>query len=110
TFGAFDAWGAGVELGFRIAGQPSRPALLAGAGLGGDRWNLDGAAARWRATVRGTLEADFPVARGWSAVVRGETTAGPSVFTATELPEGFVQRTMWRTGIALGVAWNGSSR
>lgn len=104
TFGAFEAWGAGLELGIRIAGHPSTPTLRAGVGLGGDRWSLDGAPARWRATARGALEAEFPVARGWSAVVRGEATVGPSVFMADELPEGFAQRNMWRSGIALGVA------
>ena len=104
TFGAFKAWGAGVELGVRIAGRPLAPELRAGLGVGGDRWSLDGAGARWRATARGSLEADFPVARAWSAVVRGEATIGPSVFTAEELPEGFVQRKMWRIGIALGAA------
>lgn len=104
TFGAFEAWGAGVELGVRIAGHSSTPELRAGLGLGGDRWSLDGAPARWRVTARGSLEADFPLARAWSAVVRGEATTGPSIFTADELPEGFTQRGMWRTGIALGVA------
>jgi hypothetical protein len=104
TFGAFEAWGGGAELGVRLAGRPSAPELRAGLGLGGDRWGLDGAAARWRATARGALEADFPVAHAWSAVVRGEATTGPSVFTADELPEGFTQRRAWRTGIALGIA------
>jgi len=104
TFGAFEAWGAGLELGVRIAGHPSAAELRAGLGLGGDRWSLEGASARWRATTAGSLEADFAVARGWNAVVRGEATMGPSIFRAEELPEGFTRRTTWRTGIALGVA------
>lgn len=104
TFGAFDAWGAGFEVGVRIAGQSSTPTLRAGVGLGGDRWSFAGAPARWRAAAHGALEADFPIGRRWSAVVRGEVTAGPSVFTTAELPEGFRQRAMWRTGFALGIA------
>jgi hypothetical protein len=104
TFGAFEAWGAGIELGVRIAGHPSAAELRAGLGLGADRWSLEGASARWRATTAGSLEADFAVARGWNAVVRGAVTIGPSVFSAEELPEGFARRTSWRTGIALGVA------
>lgn len=104
TFGAFEAWGAGIELGVRIAGHPSAAELRAGLGLGGDRWSLDGATVRWRATAAGSLEADFAVAHGWTAVVRGEVTIGPSIFSAEELPEGFTRRTSWRTGIALGVA------
>jgi hypothetical protein len=104
TFGAFEAWGGGLELGVRIAGHPSAAELRAGVGLGGDRWSLDGATTRWRATTAGSLEADFAVARSWNAVVRSEVTLGPSVFRADELPEGFTRRTTWRTGIALGVA------
>jgi hypothetical protein len=104
TFGAFEAWGVGLELGVRVAGQPSAAELRAGLGLGGDRWNLEGASARWRATAAGSLEADLPVARNWHAVVRGEVTMRPSVFRAEELPEGFSRRTNWQTGIALGLA------
>jgi hypothetical protein len=104
TFGAFEAWGAGLELGVRIAGQPSAAELRASLGIGGDRWSLEGASARWRANAAGSLEADFAVARGWTAVVRGEVTLGPSLFRSEELPEGFSRRTNWRTGIALGVA------
>jgi hypothetical protein len=104
TFGAFEAWGAGIELNVRIAGHPSQAELRAGLGLGGDRWSLEGASARWRATAAGSLEADLSVARGWNAIVRGGVTTGPSVFRTEELPEGFARRTSWRTGIALGVA------
>jgi hypothetical protein len=104
TFRAFEAWGAGFELGIRLAGDPSRPTLRAGVGAGGDRWSFAGAPARWRTAARGALEADFPIGRRWSVVVRGEAAAGPSVFTSEELPEGFKQRAMWRTGFALGIA------
>ena len=104
TFGAFEAWGAGLELG--VAGRRAAVGrrLRAGLGLGGDRWSLEGASARWRATTAASLEADLPVARGWSAVVRGEVTVGSSVFRADELPEGFTRRMTWRPGIALGMA------
>jgi hypothetical protein len=104
TFGAFEAWGAGLELGVRVAGQPSAAELRAGLGLGGDRWRLEGASARWRATAAGFLEADLPVTRNWNAVVRAELTTRPSVFRAEELPEGFSRRTNWEAGIALGLA------
>ena len=104
TFGAFEAWGAALELGVRLAGRPSAAEFRAGLGLGGDRWSLAGASARWRATAAGSLEADLPVTRNWNAVVRGEVTMRPSVFKAEELPEGFSRRTNWQTGIALGLA------
>jgi hypothetical protein len=104
TRGAFDAWGAGVEFGHRIAGRLPGPTLHAIAGAGADRWRLELSPARWRPSVRGAVEADLPIGKQWFGVVRGEATAGPSVFTAEELPEGFAQRRMWRTGVALGVA------
>lgn len=104
TFGAFEAWGAGLELGVRLAGHPSATELRAGVGLGGDRWSLEGATARWRATAEGSMEADFAVTQKWSALVRGEVTLRPSVFGSDELPEGFTRRATWWTGVALGVA------
>jgi len=104
TRGAFDAWGAGVELGHRLAGRLPGPTLHAVVGGGADRWRLEQSPARWRPSMRGAMEADLPLGKRWFAVLRGEATMGPSVFTAEELPEGFAQRRMWRTGVVLGVA------
>ena len=110
TFGVFEAWGTGLELGRRLAGGRAMPGLYAGLGIGVDRWTLSGAPARWRSAARGALEADFPVARGWSAVLRGEVTASPSVFTATDLPEGFAQHAYYRIGLVVGVARGTATR
>jgi hypothetical protein len=104
TRGAFEAWGAGIEVGHRLAGRLPGATLHGSAGVGADHWQLDLSAARWRPSVRGALEADFPIGQRWFVVLRGEAAAGPSVFTAEELPEGFAQRRMWRTGVALGIA------
>jgi hypothetical protein len=104
TYGVFSAWGAALELQRRIAATPGGPTAWAGVGAGVDRWNLDGATARWREMARGSIAGEFPVGRGWRFLVRGEASAGPSVFTRAELPEGFTPRMTWRTGITLGVA------
>ena len=104
TYGAFSAWGAAFELQRRIAGSSGSAAAWAGLGAGIDRWNLDGATARWREVARGSIAGEFPMGRGWRFVVRGEASAGPSIFTRAELPEGFSPRMTWRTGVALGVA------
>ena len=104
TFGVFQAWGAGAELGIRVAGRADAAQLRAGAGAGLDRWQLEGGLARWRPSARGALEADFPFAQDWSAVIRAEVTVGPSIFIAEELPESFSPQASWRTGITRGIA------
>ena len=109
TGGVFEAWGTGIEVGVRLAGTGARGELRAGLALDGDRWHLAGGAARWRAAARGALELDLPVSHRLGAVIRGEATTGPSVFLAGELPEGFARRDLWRTGIAIGLAWSGRS-
>ncbi|MGH7524619.1 MAG: hypothetical protein ACREK8_09955 [Gemmatimonadales bacterium] len=104
TYGAFSAWGAALEFQARLAGSSAGPAAWAGLGAGLDRWSLDGARARWREVARGSIAGEFPMGRGWRFLVRGEASAGPSLFIKTELPEGFTPRMTWRTGITLGVA------
>lgn len=100
------AWGVGLEAARRIAGRTGVPSLLLGGGVTVDRWTFDVAenAPRTRIAVRGALEAELPISRTWSAVIRGELLNGSSVFTPEELPEGFSTRRATRLGIALGIA------
>lgn len=100
------AWGAAVEVGRRVVGGVGRPSLVAAIGVTFDRWTFDlvNDAPRTRAAGRAALEADFPIGRSWSVVIRGEMSAGPSLFNAGELPDGFSTRTATRQGIGLGVA------
>ena len=106
TRGVLTAWGAAFDLARRIAGRDEAPALHLLLGAGIDRWTfaLSESAPRWRGTARGAVEAGLPINPAWSAVIRGQATAGPSVFTAAELPEGFAPRTALRIGIVLGVS------
>ncbi len=106
TRSVLTAWGAALEFARRVVGTPGGPTLHAVAGAGIDRWSFDIAdgSSRWRASVRGALEADLPINPMWSGVIRGQVVAGPSVFNAEELPEGFVQRVAVRVGVVLGVS------
>lgn len=106
TRGVLKGWGAAVELARRVAGHEGAPTLHGIAAVAIDRWSFDLAesAPRWRASLRGAVEADFPVSARWSAVIRGQLSAGPSFFEANELPEGFARRTAIRTGILLGIS------
>ena len=106
TRGALTAWGTALELTHRVVGPQDGPALNAVLGAGIDRWtfNLDDGAPRWRGSVRGALEADLPINPKWSGVIRSQIVAGPSVFNAEELPEGFEQRMAVRIGLVFGVS------
>lgn len=106
TRNVLKAWGTAVELTHRIAGRPGSSALHVSLGAGIDRWTFDlvESSPRWRASARGALAAELPINPAWSAVIRGQVTAGPSVFKPEELPEGFVQRTAFRLGLVVGVA------
>ena len=106
TNGVLSAVGGGLAVGIRIAGQPDRASLYVGAGAVVDRWTFDVAdnSPRTRAAARGSLEADLPIQQRWSAVIRGELLAGPSVFRTDELPQGFSTRLATRVGVALGLA------
>jgi hypothetical protein len=100
------AWGPAIELARRIAGRDGAAELFAAAGASADRWSFDlsESSPRWRITARAALEAGFPIGSGWSGVMRWQLLAGPSVFTAAELPEGFLPRTGVRLGVGLGVS------
>jgi hypothetical protein len=106
TRAALAAWGGGIELARRLAGRDQSAALLAGIGATVDRWTFDlpDATPRWRVAARGALEAALPVSARWTAVVRGEVWAGPSVFAADEIPDGFTRRTAMRGGLLVGIA------
>jgi hypothetical protein len=105
TLSALKAWGAGVEIARRIAGRSDGAMLLVGVGGTFDRWSfdLDNASTRWRLAGRGSLETDYRIGGRWSAVVRGELSAGPSVFTADEIPEDFTRQSAVRIGLLVGV-------
>lgn len=107
TRGALHAWGAALEGARRLAGAAGRPTLHSGLGVIVERWNFDlGASeARWRMAGRGALEVGLPITRRWNGVLRGELTASSSIFSAEELPEGYVRRTGWRTGMVIGAGW-----
>jgi hypothetical protein len=106
TRSVLKAWGLAFDLTHRLAGREGAPALFVSLGAGVDRWSFDLAESspRWRATARGALDAELPINPAWGVVIRGQATAGPSVFKAEELPEGFVQRTAARVGVVFGVA------
>jgi hypothetical protein len=106
TRGALRAWGAGIELGRRVAGTAGGADLLALAGAAFDRWrfvDLEGPA-RWRAALTGALEARLPAGRRWAALIRAEAMAGPSLFSSDELPAEFHRRAAWRYGVLVGLA------
>lgn len=107
TRGALHAWGAALEGARRLAGTAGRPTLHGGLGVVLERWNFDlgDGEARWRVAGRGALEVDLPITGRWNGVLRGEMTASPSVFTADELPEGYVRKTGWSRGIEIGAGW-----
>jgi hypothetical protein len=105
TLDALKAWGSGVEIARKIAGARDGAMLLVGVGATLDRWSfdLDNSAARWRVAARGSLETDYRIGQRWSAVVRGELTAGPSVFTPDEIPQDFTRHSALRIGLLVGV-------
>ena len=107
TRGALHAWSVGVEAARRLAGDTGHPTLHCGLALLVERWNFDlGASeARWRTAGRGALEVGLPIAGRWIGVVRGEMTASASIFTADELPDGYVRKMGWRRGILVGLGW-----
>jgi len=100
------AWGSGFEIDRRLAGFAGGAMLVGGLGAGIDRWSFDvaGGGVRWRASARAALEADLPIASGWGAIVRGEVAAGPSLFRASEVPDGFSRHAARRIGVAIGLA------
>jgi hypothetical protein len=106
TRSVLKAWGAAIEWSRRIAGGGDAPALSVAVGAGIDRWtfDLDESSPRWRATARGTIEAEMPISAAWRAVIRGQAAVGPSVFKPDELPDGFVQRMAVRVGLVVGVS------
>ncbi len=106
TRGVLHASSAALEVARRLAGAAGRPTLHGGIGVTVERWHFDlGASdARWRLGGRGALEVGLPIHGRWDAVLRGELAASSSIFTAVELPEGYVRRAGWRTGVLLGLA------
>lgn len=106
TRSVLKAWGAAIEWSRRIAGGGDASALSIAVGAGIDRWtfDLDESSPRWRATARGTIEAEMPISAAWRAVIRSQAAVGPSVFRPDELPDGFVQRMAVRIGLVVGVA------
>lgn len=106
TRGVLHAWGGTLETARRLAGAAGRPTLHGGIGATVERWNFDlGASeARWRVGGRGALEVGLPISGRWGAVLRGELAASSSIFTAAELPEGYVRKTGWRRGMLVGVS------
>ena len=107
TRGVLHASSAALEAARRLAGAAGRPTLHGGIGVAVERWQFDlGASdARWRVGGRGALEVGLPIHGRWDAVLRGELAASASIFTTDELPEGYVRKTGWRRGGAIGVGW-----
>lgn len=106
TTNVVDAWGAGLEVTRRIAGDLGRPVLRAGVSIIAERWSfeLDGGDARWRVAAQGVLDATVPLWRRLAGVIRAEAALGPSLFDNDELPSGYELRPAVRHGIAIGVA------
>ena len=107
TRSALHAWGVALEGGRRLAGADGRPTLHGSLGVLMERWDFDvnASGARWRAAGHGALEVGVPITRRWQGIFRGEMMAGPSVFSADELPEGYVRKAGWRRGVMLGAGW-----
>lgn len=112
TRGALSAWGVGAEVGHRLAQRGNGPSLWGSVGAVYERWSFDvtGGDARWRAAARGAVQLDVPFASHWSGRLRGEVYAGPSLFRAEELPEGYTTRTARRAALQLGVTLAGRPR
>ena len=106
TRGVLRAWGGGIELARRVAGREGGSTLHAAIGAEFDHWTFNGLeeAPRNRAAVRGALEAEIPLHRRWSAIVRTEAALGTSLFTQDDLPPNYALGTAWRYGMGLGVA------
>jgi hypothetical protein len=105
TRDALAAWGVGLELARRLRGRPDDNSLWAGLGAVAERWSFDvaGGDPRWRGSLRGSLQLDVPLIRGWNGLVRAEASVGASLFRADELPEGYRRRPARRAGMQLGV-------
>ena len=112
TRGALSAWGTGVELARRITARHDGFALWGGVGAVYERWAFDvaGGDARWRPAARAALQLDIPLATHWNGLLRGELSAGPSLFRDGELPEGYQRRGARRAALLLGVTLAGAAR
>lgn len=107
TRGALRAWGAGVELGRRLAGAAASPSVAAVLGGGVERWSFptSGGEPRFLLAVHGALEGRVPLTRRWLGIVRGEAAVSGSLFTPSDLPPDYTVRAGWRWGFGLGVGW-----
>lgn len=107
TRGGLTAWGAGVEIGRRIAGRTGAPTLAAVAGGAIERWSfpVSGGDPRTVVMARAALEGQLPLRAHWCGIVRGEAAVGGSLFSADELPPGYAVRAGRRWGLGLGVGW-----
>lgn len=106
TRDALSGWGVGLEASRRLLGQRELPSLWGGLGVAGEHWSFTtvGGDARWRATLRGSLQLDLPLSLHWAALVRGEAFVGSSLFSEDELPEGYSLHPALRAGLLLGVS------
>lgn len=105
TLNALEAWGAGGEVGHRLAGASGHPRLDATLGVSVDRWDLLGAdQPRWHPELRGGLELEVPIVGRWLGLVRGEVAVTRSLFETEDLPAGYQRRTGWSSGLSIGVA------
>jgi hypothetical protein len=107
TRGALRAWGAGVELGRRVAGTADAPSAVALLGGSVERWSFptSGGEPRVIPSVYGAIEGRVPLTRHWQGIVRGEAAVGGSLFTASDLPADYAVRVGRRWGFGIGVGW-----
>ncbi len=107
TRGGLTAWGAGAEVGRRVAGRTGAPTLVASAGGAIERWSfpVSGGDPRTVVVARVALEGQVPLRANWRGIVRWEAAVGGSLFGADELPPGYAVRAGRRWGLGLGVGW-----
>lgn len=102
---AITATGLGLELGRRLAGGASGPTLHVLLGAERISWSFPGldepSRSGWNAVA--ALEGEVPLGRMVAGVVRVDGARGSSLFTADELPDGFVVTTASRVGLSVGI-------
>lgn len=99
------AWGAGVDVSRRVAGDDAQPTLHAGVGIDASHWTFADAPddSRWRMSALAMLQGSAAIGGRWRLLLRGEVAVGRSLFVAAELPEGYRLQRATRHGLAVGI-------
>lgn len=97
----------GLEVGRRLVGTPTTPALWLSGGVASERWSFPEIAeeARTRLLLTVALEGEVPLGARFQGTVRLEAGSSPSAFTTEELPEGFATERARRGAMHVGIRW-----